>query len=127
MPRKTLKEQRRNSISRLDILEERIKDTSDPEDIMMEIMDVFNKTTLIPEVGNYYTFIYNPKTPDITYDQHPLIAVISVEKWGIKAINFHWNDVRNYSWAEVAGKFHVVEDDEIMSMRNINYAKIKKS
>jgi len=126
MPRKKLKDQRR-SISRIDILEERIQDLYDPEDIMIEILDVFSKSVILPEVGNYYTFIYNPKTPDITYDQHPLIAVTGVEKWGIKAINFHWNDVRNYSWAEVAGKFHVVEDDEIMSMRNINYAKIKRS
>lgn len=126
MPRKKLKDQRR-PISRIDILEERIQDLSDPEDIMIEILDVFSKSVILPEVGNYYTFIYNPKTPDITYDQHPLIAVTGVERWGIKAINFHWNDVRNYSWAEVAGKFHVVEDDEIMSMRNINYAKIKRS
>lgn len=126
MPRKKLKDQRR-PISRIDILEERIQDLSDPEDIMIEILDVFSKSVILPEVGNYYTFIYNPKTPDITYDQHPLIAVTGVERWGIKAINFHWNDARNYSWAEVAGKFHVVEDDEIMSMRNINYAKIKRS
>lgn len=128
MPRKKLKDQRKNqSASRIDILEERIQDLSDPEDIMLEIADVFKNEVLLPEVGNYYTFIYNPKTPDITYDQHPLIAVIGVEKWGIRAINYHWNDTRNYSWAEVAGKFHLVEDDEIMSMRNINYAKFKRS
>jgi len=128
MPRKKLKDQRKNqSVSRLDILEERIQNLSDPEDIMLEITDVFKNEVLLPEVGNYYTFIYNPKTPDITYDQHPLIAVIGVEKWGIRAINYHWNDTRNYSWAEVAGKFHLVEDDEIMSMRNINYAKFKRS
>jgi hypothetical protein len=127
MPRKTLKEQRKNSISRLDILEERIRDTSDPEDIMMEIMDVLNNTTLIPEVGNYYTFIYNPKTPDITYDQHPLVAVTSIERWGFQGINFHWNDVKRYTWAEIPGRLHIVEDDEIMSMRNINYAKIRRN
>lgn len=127
MPRKTLKEQRKNSISRLDILEERIRDTSDPEDIMVEIMDVLNNTTLIPEVGNYYTFIYNPKTPDITYDQHPLVAVTSIERWGFQGINFHWNDVKRYTWAEIPGRLHIVEDDEIMSMRNINYAKIRRN
>ena len=127
MPRKTLKEQRRNSISRLDILEERIKDISDPEDIMTEIMDVLNKTTLIPEVGNYYTFIYNPKTPDITYDQHPLVAVTSIERWGFQGINFHWNDVRRYTWTEIPGSLHIVEDNEIMSIRNINYAKIRRN
>ena len=130
MPRKKLKEQRRKkaeSRSRLDILYERIENLSDPEDIMVEIIDVFNKTELVPEVGNYYTFIYNPKTPNINYDQHPLVAVTSIFNWGFQGINYHWNDVKRYTWQEVAGRLHVVENDEIMSMRNINYAKIKRS
>ena len=128
--RKKLEEQRRKkaeSRSRLDILHERIENLSDPEDIMVEIIDVFNKTELVPEEGNYYTFIYNPKTPDIDYDQHPLVAVTSIFNWGFQGINFHWNEPRRYTWQEVAGRLHVVENDEIMSMRNINYAKIKRS
>jgi len=128
--RKKLEEQRRKkaeSKSRLDILNERIENLSDPEDIMVEIIDVFDKTELVPEEGNYYTFIYNPKTPDIDYDQHPLVAVTSIFNWGFQGINFHWNEPRRYTWQEVAGRLHVVENDEIMSMRNINYAKIKRS
>jgi len=128
--RKKLEEQRRKkaeSKSRLDILNERIENLSDPEDIMVEILDVFNKTELVPAVGNYYTFIYNPKTPDIDYDQHPLVAVTSIFNWGFQGINYHWNKVKRYTWQEVAGSLHVVENDEIMSMRNINYAKIKRS
>ena len=128
--RRKLEEQRRKkaeSRSRLDILSERIENLSDPEDIMVEILDVFNKTELVPEEGNYYTFIYNPKTPDIDYDQHPLVAVTSIFNWGFQGINYHWNKVKRYTWQEVAGSLHVVENDEIMSMRNINYAKIKRS
>ena len=128
--RKKLEEQRRKkaeSKSRLDILNERIENLSDPEDIMVEIIDVFDKTELVPEEGNYYTFIYNPKTPDIDYDQHPLVAVTSIFNWGFQGINYHWNEPRRYTWQEVAGRLHVVENDEIMSMRNINYAKIKRS
>ena len=46
-----------------------------PEEMMLLIMEALNSTvTPIPEVGQYYTFIYNAKTPNITYDQHPLIA-----------------------------------------------------
>jgi hypothetical protein len=128
--RRKLEEQRRRkeeSKSRLDVLEERIKSLSDPEDIMIEIIDVFNTTDVVPEVGNYYTFIYNAKTPEITYDQHPLVAVTSIFRWGFQGINFHWNEVKSYTWQEVAGYLHVVENDEIMSMRNINYAKYKRS
>ena len=128
--RRKLEEQRRKkaeSRSRLDILHERIENLSDPEDIMIEIIDVFNKTELVPEVGNYYTFIYNAKTPNINYDQHPLVAVTSIFNWGFQGINYHWNESRRYTWQEVAGSLHVVEDDELMSLRNINYAKIKRS
>ena len=48
--------------------------SGDPEDIMLIIMDVFKEEVLYPEPGKFYTFIYNPKTPEIEYDQHPLIA-----------------------------------------------------
>ena len=128
--RRKLEEQRRKkaeSRSRLDILQERFENLSDPEDIMIEIIDVFNKTELVPAVGNYYTFIYNAKTPNINYDQHPLVAVTSIFNWGFQGINYHWDEVKRYTWQEVAGSLHVVEDDEIMSMRNINYAKILRS
>ena len=40
---------------------------TDPEDIMLLIMELFTEKTWIPEVGKFYTFIYNPKTPDIEY------------------------------------------------------------
>jgi len=128
--RRKLEEQRRKkaeSRSRLDILNERIENLSDPEDIMVEIIDVFSKTELVPEVGNYYTFIYNAKTPNINYDQHPLVAVTSVFNWGFQGINYHWDEIKRYTWEEVAGRLHVVEDDELMSLRNINYAKILRS
>ena len=47
--------------------------TNDQEDMMLEIMSLLNDTvTPVPDVGNFYTFVYNPKTPNITYDQHPL-------------------------------------------------------
>ena len=38
--------------------------TNDREDMMLEIMQVLNDTvTPIPEVGKFYTFVYNAKTP----------------------------------------------------------------
>ena len=54
------------------------ENTTDPEEIMLIIMEVFNQTvTPIPDPGKFYTFVYNAKTPDITYDQHPLIACMN--------------------------------------------------
>jgi len=103
-------------------LRKKIKNIFDPEDIMIEIMDVFDETRLIPEVGEYYTFVYNAKTPGINYDQHPLVAVTSVYNWGFQGINYHWNERRRYTWEEVPGFLHIIRRDEINSMRNIKYA-----
>lgn len=103
-------------------LEKKIKNIFDPEDIMIEIMEVFDETRLVPEVGEYYTFVYNAKTPGINYDQHPLVAVTSVYNWGFQGINYHWNKVRRYTWEEVPGFLHIIRRDEINSMRNIKYA-----
>ena len=59
--------------------------TNDPEEMMIEIMDALKDTvTPIPDVGKYYTFVYNPKTPNITYDQHPLIACCRNISMGIQ-------------------------------------------
>ena len=58
-----------------EINEDLEKVVGDPEEMMLLIMEALNNTvTPIPEVGQFYTFIYNAKTPDITYDKHPLIA-----------------------------------------------------
>jgi hypothetical protein len=99
--------------------------SNDPEDLMLIIMDVFKEEVLYPEPGKFYTFVYNPKTPEIEYDQHPLIACIELEKWGFKAINFHWRKPRQYTWEEVIGKLHVVKYDELDELLSIPYAKYR--
>ena len=98
--------------------------TSDPEELMLIIMETFNQTvTPIPDVGKFYTFVYNAKTPNKQYDQHPLIACTSLEQWGFKAINFHWNQSRNYTWNELAGQLYIVEWIELDELLGIPYAK----
>lgn len=99
--------------------------TTDPEDLMLMILDTLKKEVLYPEPGKFYTFVYNPKTPDIEYDQHPLIACTELYNWGFKAINFHWRQSRNYTWEEIAGKLHVIEYNELDEMLSIPYAKFR--
>lgn len=99
--------------------------TKDPEDIMLLIMELFTEKTWVPEVGKFYTFIYNPKTPDIEYDQHPLIACTEVQKWGFKAINFHWKESRNYTWEELAGQLHIVKYEELDELLSLQYGKFR--
>ena len=84
--------------------------TNDPEEMMLEIMEALNDTVEpIPEVGKFYTFVYNAKTPNITYDQHPLIACTDLQSWGFRGLNFHWQKYRNYTWEELAGQLYVVQ------------------
>ena len=117
----------KSSSSRVLQLKKRITGLTDPESIMLEIMDVFNESEFIPDVGKYYTFIYIPKTQEIKFDQFPLIACIEIQKWGFKGLNFHWGEVRNYTWLEVAGKLHIVRNNEIDYLRSVRYAKFMKS
>ena len=65
---------------RTEELQEQIEELSDADDIMMNIMEVFSQTEIIPDAGNYYTFVYNAKTPGV-YDEFPLVAVTEVKNW----------------------------------------------
>jgi hypothetical protein len=109
---------------RVSQLKQKIGSDINADNIMMNILEVFTEAELVPDVGNYYTFIYICKTPEITYDQFPLVAVTNVERWGFRGINFHWGDYRNYTWEEIAGKLHLVYNDEIEYLRSLRYAKM---
>jgi hypothetical protein len=115
----------RHPTERVEELKRMVLDTntSDPEEIMLLIMELFTIEEILPEVGKFYTFIYNPKTPNITYDQHPLIACVDLFKWGFRGLNFHWQEYRNYTWAEVAGKLHLVEFQELDELLALQYGK----
>ena len=94
-----------------------------PDEIMDLIRDTFEEV-VVPEVGGYYTFIYSPKTPNLQYDQYPLVAVTELFSWGFRGINYHWGDYRNYGWGEVgANSFHQISDMEIKSVRSLPFAK----
>ena len=107
-----------------EVKDELEKSINDPEDLMLIIMEALNNTvTPIPEVGKFYTFIYNAKTPNITYDQHPLIACTDLQSWGFKGLNFHWRQSRNYTWEELAGQLYIVEYNELDDLLRFPYGK----
>jgi hypothetical protein len=130
MPRKTLKQrQERNPTddneNRVRSVIDNVIGNEDPDDLMLEIMSVLQESGRVPQAGKYYTFVYNPKTPNISYDQNPLVAVTEVYKWGFKAINFHWGELRQYTWSEVAGQLYEVYADELADLREIPFANIR--
>ena len=110
--------------NRIEPIKEELETTNDPEDLMLMIMDALNDTVSpIPEVGKFYTFVYNAKTPRIQYDQHPLIACTDLQQWGFKGLNFHWQQSRNYTWEELAGQLYIVDYTELDDLLAIPYAK----
>ena len=115
----------RNPTARVEELNRAVTEanTTDPEEIMLIIMEIFTIEVLYPEPGKFYTFVYNAKTPNETYDQHPLIACMELFRWGFRGLNFHWQKYRNYTWEEVSGKLHVVEYQELDELLALQYGK----
>ena len=98
--------------------------TNDQEEMMLEIMDALNDTvTPIPEVGNICTFYYYAKTPNLEYDQHPLVAVTELFNWGFRGINFHHQEYRQYTWEELGSQVYIVQQDELDELLSLQYGK----
>jgi len=91
---------------------------NDADDRMMAIMETLNDTVVtVPDVGRYYTFIYDPKTPRIRYDQFPLIACVGLFRWGFRGINYHWQ--------QSIGNLYQAFPMEINDLRSIPYQNFK--
>ena len=114
-----------NPTARVEELKARVlkENVNDPEDIMLLIMEIFTIQEIVPEAGKFYTFIYNAKTPGISYDQHPLIACVEIFRWGFRGLNFHWQNYRNYTWEEIPGQLMVVEFQELDELLALQYGK----
>ena len=98
--------------------------TEDPDDMMLEIMDKLSDTvTPIPDLGNYYTFVYKAQTLNETYDVHPLIAAMEYTPFGFKGFSYHWNRMRNYNFNGVVGQLYYVNRDELDELKTIPYQK----
>ena len=133
MPRKTVKEQKQKKVTDTDTNRNRVRavtdglvGTEDPDDIMLELIEVLNE---IPptqvESGKFYIFVYNPKTPNIQYDQNPFVAVTDVFGWGFRGINFHWTETRQYTWNEVPGGIYEVYSSEVKDLQGIPFGKFR--
>jgi len=92
-----------------------------PDDLMLEILEALPETESTPEAGNYYTFVYKPKTPGVRYDEFPLVAVTDIFQWGFRGLNFHWGNVRQYTWEEVIGQLYEVDSEELNDLDAIPF------
>jgi hypothetical protein len=95
--------------------------------VQKEINDLVNKYKM--RLRSYdarrNNFVYNPKTPNIQYDQNPLVAVTDIFSWGFRGINFHWGEVRQYTWDEIAGGIYEVYPAELKDLQTIPFGKFR--
>lgn len=132
MPRKSLKERQQKKVTDTDSNVNRVRavldgviGNEDPDDLMLELLEVVKESGKVPNAGKYYIFVYNPKTPNISYDQNPLVAVTDVFQWGFRGINFHWGEMRQYTWSEVAGSLYEVYQSELKDLQAIPFGNIR--
>ena len=109
-------------------IEPNIQDFKSEKDLgerMELIMYALNDTVApIPDEGNICTFKYYAKTPNIRYDQHPLVAVTELFPWGFRGINFHLRDYRQYTFQELGTQVYIVQRDELDDLLSLDYEKI---
>ena len=131
MPRKPLKKKEKLltdtnlEINRVRKVVQDLNGTEDPDDIMIDLMESLSESGKIPKSGKYYIFVYNPKTPNISYDQNPFVAVTDVFTWGFRGINFHWGKIRQYTWDEIPGSIYEIYTSEVRDLQQIPFAKIR--
>lgn len=112
-------------MNRIEPIFNKLNELHNQDDQMQLIIETLNVEVLYPEPGKFYTFIYQPKTPNITYDEFPLIACTDLFKWGFRGLNFHWRESRNYTWEEIVGKLHVVNYEELDELISLQYGKFR--
>ena len=96
-----------------------------PDDLMMDLLEIVgNRVTPVPDIGKFYTFVYSPKTPNIQYDAHPLVAVTDIFRWGFRGMNFHWGETRQYTWNEIVGQLYEIFPEELSDAQEIPFGKI---
>ena len=132
MPRKTLKQRETKRPTDTDADRNRIRAVSDnlignedPDDVMVELLEVLTEGPKSVQAGKMYIFVYNAKTNQLRYDQNPFVAVTDVFQWGFRGINLHWGESRQYTWSEVAGGMYEVYSSEVKDLQMLPFANFK--
>ena len=116
-------------MNRLTPILDDLNETQDPDDLMLMIIEALQGDIewAPSDVGAMFTFIYAAKTPDMLYDEFPLVQVTEITPWGFKGFNYHWNLMRNYTFPEIAGAMYRINLAELTTLRSIPYQKFRKT
>ena len=86
----------------------RIKAMRDEDDMMLEIIEKLQTIQkLFLTLVNILPLYTPPKTPRVEYDRFPLVAVTGVFRWGFRGLNYHWGEMRNYTWEELQNVIYI--------------------
>ena len=99
--------------------------TEHPDDLMMNIIESLTEGSKTPTEGKLYVFLYKAKTPNMRYDQHPMVAVTNVFQWGFRGLNFHWNTYLQYTWNEIIGGLYEITQSELNDLDGIPFARFR--
>jgi len=99
-----------------------------PDELMSKILEaVKDSVTPVPIPGKFYTYIYTARSPNIQYDQHPLIACTDIysvpNDFAFIGFNYHWGKIRNYKLSRADTQFYEIYAGEIADLREIPYGK----
>ena len=102
------------NVNRLRGLVDEMTGLKDPDDRMLEVLDVLEPTPVrLIEVGKIYLFVYRAKTPGLLFDSNPFIAVTDVFQWGFRGFSAHWREPRQYTWNEVGTDVYEIFRSEV--------------
>ena len=111
-------------MNRIEPIRQDIQSETNVDDRMELIMYALNDTvTPIPEEGQFCTFKYFAKTPNLVYDQQPLVAETELYPWGFRCANFHWGQYRQYTFQELGTQVYIVQQDELDDLLSLQYQK----
>ena len=110
-------------MSRIDPIMKNLIGTESPDDLATEVLGVLTEGSNVPELV-IFTFLFIVQNTGIAYDSHPLVAVTEVFQWGFKGLNYHWGEMRQYTFPEVVGGLYKVDEMELRDLRTLPFVKI---
>ena len=61
--------------------------------------------------------------PVWSYIDNSISAVTDIFRWGFRGFNYHWGQVRQYTWEELQGNLYEIYPDELADVREIPFGK----
>ena len=103
-----------SNVNRIRSIVNEMTGLKDPDDRMLEVLELLPPSPVRDvKPGRLYIFIYRAKTPNITYDSNPFIAVTDVFSWGFRGFSAHWREPRQYTWNEVGTDVYEIFRSEV--------------